>query len=292
MFYSAHKRLTKHMNCKAWRNKEAYTMIELLISLAILSILVVSFIQIVMSSVTLRSKSDFEKRASALANYTIEAAKDADSVPSALNSVQTTDDGFTVSTNYVEKTSELGLTQAETTQNDTSVYSNAPIQFNFSDRFSVLVNQSSLGSIAIGDLKSDMTLEISEVSGSTTQVDYFLTYEDPIGTHKLNLGRFMKHDATAGILKILISQTPPINYSLAVKDNTGEKLNIGVFDDTQSRINIDLSGASSSITVDKGLVNDVASSKLSAHYYEMTVVVSRDGQEYARILTTIAVQGD
>ncbi len=291
MFYNLKRLKLSRSCCKPWCNQQGYTLLELLISLAILSILVGSFIQIVMSSVSLRSKSDLEKRASAIANYQIEQIKVDDKVPTALSEVLTLD-GFTVTKSYVEKTSSLNLSEEETEQTSSAKYDEPEVTLNFSDNFSILVNQSSIANVPMSHMKENMTLSIEPISGSSTQVDYTLSYEDEIGTHKANLGRYIKHEAEAAFIKIAMVKEPANPYILSVSDVTGERVNIGIFDDFENRFLVNLSNATNSIIVEKGLISNQASAKLTTRYYEVTVVVSRGNQEYARILTTVSVNGE
>lgn len=271
-------------------NHKGATLIELLISLAILSIISVAFLNVITGSIRLRADSDLTKRASALASSKVEVIKGSDTLPSELVVTETTGDGFTVTTSYVEKTTDLNLTAVSLPQKDLSFYQTPVFELNFAEQLTgnyLGTAITPLDYVVLTDF--NFTLRIRAVEGSTSLLAYELLVNTTTGQRHINVGSQTLSESIYKPAVIKVSDKFTNNVNLNVEDLVGEHIQIGIFDDKLNRIQTQISGTNPAVRVEGGLITDGAANQLALHYYDVLVSVTKNGREYARVLTTWAV---
>lgn len=267
------------------------TLIELLISLAILSIISVAFLNIITSSIGLRQDSDIGKRASALASSEVESIKKADVAPIELIQTKNTADGYQIRTELIPSGSALNLTQAELPQRDTDFYANPVFELLLGDSLTGNFQGTQITPFDLASLTDNqLLLQIKAVEGSTNLLAYELKVNTVTGSRHINIGS--QTLTTDRYKPAIIRVTPSLmqNLSLTIEDQVGEHLQVGIFDDELNRIQTSIVGEAPSVKVENGFISNHDSSSLSFSYYDVVVTVTKNGREYARVLTTWAVK--
>lgn len=273
----------------ALSNKGA-TLIELLIALALLSIMSATFLSIITDSVGLRGDSDLIKQASAIATSKVEAIKATDVPPVDLIQVENTSEGFTIQTAYIEKSAALALTDASLPQVDTSFYNTPVFELTFDEAATGHYQGTQITSVDFSTLTDyKFQLIISEVAGSTNLLRYDLVVNTNTGVKTIQVGSQTLSNATYKAGRIIVGPKLTHNIELTVVDQVGEHLQIGLFNDSLNRVQTHISGVSPAVRIESGLLTQAADNQLGINYYDVVVTVSKNGREYARVLTTWAV---
>lgn len=267
------------------------TLIELLISMAILSVISVVFLNIITGSISLRSDSDLTKQASAIATSKIEAIKAADTLPVDLIQTESVSGGYTVRTEYTETTNALDLTKVSLPQKDTSSYNNTPaFEITLNDGLTGHYGNTQITGLDFNELTNyKFTLNIVRVDNTVDLLSYNLSYNTNTGVKEIKIGSQTLSKTDYKPAKIMVGANLKQNIELNVVDNVGEHLQIGIFDDNLSRIQTQISGINAAVRIENGLLTQAADSQLKIHYYDVVVSVTKNGREYARVLTTWAV---
>lgn len=276
-------------NCK---NQKGVTLIEVLISVALLGIIATVFTQILNNSILLRTKSDLQAEASAIAMSQIEALKQTDTVPAVLNQVSTVN-GFDVVTTLTDVTTNLVLNDSALTQGTTNDYNNQPLSFSIGKNLTVANANDNSGSYTLNALENrTIRISIRSVTNAVDTVQYELTYDTPLGNESISLGTYGRLDSGSRFIKI--TRLPDLvgAVSFEIDDNTREPLQFGIFEDNNHQITVTPAGTDTSLTVNSNLSEQGDPNRLTQQYYEILVTVSRNGQTYARLLSTWAVKGD
>lgn len=271
-------------------NQKGVTLIEVLISVALLGIITTVFIQILNSSIVLRSKSDIQAEASAIAMSHIEALKRDGVVP--VNLVQTeTEKGYEVVTTLTDVTNSLGLSADPINQTDNSPFTNPFLSLSLGTALSLSgpINQNTALASAFD---KTIQLNVSEDATSAKPIQYQLTYNAPDGTKTIALGSFER--LNTGVRAIKIVRLPELQGSvtLRINDSTHEPLQIGIFEDKLNQITVLPIGTDTAIQVVQNLSEQGDPNLLNRKYFEILVTVSKNGQTYARLLSTWTVKGD
>lgn len=275
------------------KGQKGATLIELLISLALLAIITTIFIQIITDSIGLRAKSDFSKEASAIAMSTIETLKRNDQIPTNLDQTVTRPDGYVVRTSLVDVTGSLGLNGDNLGQEDGDEFDNADIVFSIGSNFQIVRSGGVTGGSTLSGLVNNrVEFLITPVAGSTDVRNYAIRYTNNLGIQNYNLGNFTRVAGQRRFVRINV--LPELNQSVnfLLTDTTGEPIRFGIFDNLNGRVSAVASGTGTDLLVSDGFVTTGEPDTLTQRYYEVTVVVTRNGDEYARTLTTWAVKGD
>lgn len=286
-----HLRTKKHF--KILKNNKGATLIELLISLALLALITTVFIQIINSSLSLRMRSDLEKEASAIAMNTVETLKLADEVPAENHTLVTTNDGYTVETTLIEVTDAMGLSTADLGLAQDQNFDNPDLSFSVNETLDVLKSNGVLSSSALtGLVDQTITFSVLTIGGSIDTHQYVLSFTNNLGLQTINLGNFTRVNNVRKTIRINVGAALSQNILWQFEDQTGEPLHVGIYDNLNQRLQVNTSAVGTDVLVTDGYLNEGESNALQDKYYEVTVVVSRNGDEYARILTTWAVKGD
>lgn len=271
-------------------NKSGATLIELLISLAILSVISVAFLNVITGSIRLRNDSDLIKRASAIASSKIESIKSIDQAPSELSQSEVTADGYTVMTVYTETTNTLNLTNLTLPQKDISFYNLPVFELTINDQIAGQYSGTQITPVSISDLSNtNMELRISKVENTVNLLEYELIVNTLTGIKRINIGTQTLSETVYKAAKITVGKQLLQSINLTVNDDVSEHLQIGIFDDELSRLQTQISGSNAAVKIENGLLSEAANSQLQLHYYDVVVSVSKNGHEYSRVLTTWAV---
>ena len=295
---------------KIFNNKKGSTLIEVLISLALLALIITVFIRILNSSVALRTKSDIQSEANAIAMSQIEELKELDAMPSTfipeeavppatLKTVfiqnKQTADHYDIQTQLTDVTSTLFLQDGSLAQDQSSGTFIPDINITIGlDELSVINPVLSTPSISLNGLGDNpIVLDISAVAGAVNTYQYALNFKTPAGPQTINLGNYNRISGIERLFKITALPTLSQNINWDIDDRTGERLRFSVFDDSKNKIHISvLSTSNSTLKISQNMSSIAEPSKLSQKYYEVLVRVSLRGQEYAKLLSSWTIKGD
>ncbi len=298
------------MKNKIFNNKKGSTLIEVLISLALLALIITVFIRILNSSVALRTKSDIQSEANAIAMSQIEELKELDAMPSTfipeeavppatLKTVfiqnKQTADHYDIQTQLTDVTSTLFLQDGSLAQDQSSGTFIPDINITIGlDELSVINPVLSTPSISLNGLGDNpIVLDISAVAGAVNTYQYALNFKTPAGPQTINLGNYNRISGIERLFKITALPTLSQNINWDIDDRTGERLRFSVFDDSKNKIHISvLSTSNSTLKISQNMSSIAEPSKLSQKYYEVLVRVSLRGQEYAKLLSSWTIKGD
>lgn len=281
-----------NMHFKPIKSNKGATLIELLISLALLAIITTVFIQIINNSLSLRMRSDFEKEASAIAMSTVEGLKQADQEPASGFTV-TQVDGYSVETTLVDVTSTLALSNTALGQAQDPSFDNPDLNFNLGENLSVLKSNGVLSDTSLAGLVDNQIIfSVLPINGSLDTHRYQIEFTNNLGAQTINLGNYTRVNNLRKKLRINVVSTLSGNIKWIIQDQTGEPLHVGVYDNTNQRLQLSTQGIGTDVLISDGYKTNMESESLVQKYYEVTVVVRKNGEEYARILTTWAIKGD
>lgn len=295
---------------KIFNNKKGSTLIEVLISLALLALIITVFIRILNSSVALRTKSDIQSEANAIAMSQIEELKQLDAVPSTFipeeavppATIKTvfiqnkqTADHYDIQTQLTDVTSTLSLQDGSLAQDQSSGTFIPDINITIGlDELSVINPVLSTPSISLNGLGDNpIVLDISPVAGAVNTYQYALNFKTPAGPQTINLGNYNRISGIERLFKITALPSLSQNINWDIDDRTGERLRFSVFDDSKNKIHISvLSTSNSTLKISQNMSSIAEPSKLNQKYYEVLVRVSLRGQEYAKLLSSWTIKGD
>ncbi len=274
------------------KNQKGFTLIEVLISVALLGIIATVFIQILNSSILLRSKSDLQAEASAIAMSQIEVLKQRDVVPTVLTQTSVVN-GFDVVTTLTDVTSTIDLSKTTLPQADTSAFANAPLNLSIGSNLSIIAARLGTGDYTLTSTANKVIrINISKVPETLNQVQYTLEYPTALGSRTIDLGSYNQLSAGNRLFRITRLPNLESKINFTVNDNTHEPLLFGIFDDSNQQISVSPIGSNTTLTVLKNLSEQGDTNTMTQQYYEILVTVSKKGQSYARLLSTWAVKGD
>lgn len=287
------RHLRKKTHFKAIKSNKGATLIELLISLALLALITTVFIQIINSSLSLRMRSDFEKEASAIAMSTVESLKLSDVLPAENHSLITRNDGYTVETTLVDVSSSMGLSTSNLGQARDQTFDNPDLNFNVGGELQILKSNGVLGATTLSGLTDNrITFSVLAINGSLDTHQYVLTFTNNLGPQTINLGNFTRVNNVRKKIRINVEADLAQNVTWQFQDQTGEPLHVGIYDNVNQRVQVNTNANGTDVLVTDGYASNMEADALTEKYYEVTVIVSKNGEEYARILTTWAVKGD
>lgn len=281
-----------HLKLKHVNNKKGATLIEVLISVALLGIIITVFVQILNNTIVLRSKSDLQAEASAIAMSQIETLKQVDIKPTSLTPTTQNIDGFEVVTTLTDVTDSITLNKTTLPQASTTAFKDSELIISLGKNINIIQPSHASKSISLTGLENNkLYLSIRAVSETDKQVEYTLNFTNTLGKQTVNLGRF-EELSKERYFKIICESELTSSIILEVDDNTKEPLQFGLFEDFSHLLVIKPTGENTTLTVSQNLSEAGDPSTLGQHYYEILVTVSKNRQEYVRLLSTWAVKGD
>lgn len=276
------------------QNEKGASLFEVLISVALLGIIVAVFVQILNNSVVLRAKSDLTTEASAIAMSQIEALKQSDQVPTDLvtTTTTTTPEGYTVVTTLTDVTASMSLSGSSLPQADASGFDSPDIEIAFGNTMTVESSGGLPRNVSLaGLLPREIQLNII-TAPDPNQRDYSLSLTNSMGAQTIDLGRFPKTSGSDRLIKLIAATDLNAAISINVNDASREQLHFGIFEDAANQLTVSPSGTNTTLRISQNLSEAGDPSQLAQRYYEVLVTVSKNGSEYARLLSSWAVKGD
>lgn len=280
---------------RAIHNEKGASLLEVLISVALLGIIVAVFVQILNNSIVLRAKSDLTTEASAIAMSQIEALKQSDQIPAELvtTTTTTTPEGYTVVTTLTDVTASMVLSTSTLPQADTAGFGSTDIEMTIGSELNVTSVNGLPRSVSLTGLTPrQLLLNIETAVSDPDQRDYSLSFTNSSGAQNIDLGRYPKTNSSQRLIKLVASPGLSAALRLNVNDSSREKLHIGIFEDQADQLTVSPTGTNTTLKITQNLSEEGDPNQLGQRYYEVLVTVSKNGSEYARLLSSWAVKGD
>jgi prepilin-type N-terminal cleavage/methylation domain-containing protein len=273
-------------------NEKGMTLVEVLLAVAILSIVSVPVINLFVKAVEHRGHTMNQNRANYIAEKFIEKEKSLHKKP--LNGEEEYEyEGFTVKTSYVDKTDLLSKTPAAIDTLDNSIYENSDFFINIIDddklEYSSFSGQET--ELNTGSVDSEyIIINVNKLRANTFNItaNYDVSgvpTETPLGTVNV------KTNSNIGI-NFTSSSENNKSYNFKVFNKTDKTVEVHIIDDEHNKIMVTgyLSTYDGTVKIIDGLITKKIANTNESAYYDLIVRVFKNDVEYATVITTISVK--
>lgn len=268
-------------------NKKGYTLVEILVAMAILAIMATPILNIFIDSIRVNKMADDQYKADFIAQKFVEDLRVND-FPSELDTT-TLYDGFSVNVIYKEATNDVETLVTEVKSNFTMPTFNAEIELYENSKNKIGLKNSNFN---LSNLELDPNNYIIKIEDSLNLYKVTLLYGDLISTSPEVVDQVSIIDTSPFNLKIfknrelLISDSQKTTFTIL--NTTTKEFDIFVVNDQIDNIKFLIDSSSNSVKITRNLTDLVHISNNNFKSYDVEVIVSKNNTQYTKLKTVIS----